>query len=282
MEYINNVDIINSQTSSSLSNSNLSQMSNSSSSSSPNSELPPSPSVLPVATFAPLRRSHRRAFSLPSISVSTLDLASPSSLDTNTILSPDYVTESAFYQVIDDHFALHQPIGPPPASQNAIKRLPEVKIDENSLNTHKCCSICRDNFTIGAINVVSLPCAHVFDRECVVQWLSQHNTCPMCRFELPTIHNDVEESTGSERSDLAASDSEIEVMEDNQIGSLAPSRSLSLSEPFESSSEDTRSFKRVRASRSSIGHKSALRASSNQTIHSRIGTGSSTSMSTRL
>lgn len=48
------------------------------------------------------------------------------------------------------------------------------------------CSICYNPWT----DAVSLPCAHVFDRECIETWLNGPgvNTCPTCRavlFDLP-------------------------------------------------------------------------------------------------
>jgi len=59
------------------------------------------------------------------------------------------------------------------------------------------CVICREAFEEGQ-TVVRIPwCGHVFHFEpCAMMWLGSHNTCPYCRFELPT---DDEEYEGERR-----------------------------------------------------------------------------------
>jgi len=232
---------------------------------------PSSPNTLPVATFAPLRRSHRRAISLPAISVANLDLATPNtSLDTNSILPLDYVAESAFYQVIDASILAHQPIGPPPAATKAIEKLPEIRINEDNVDTLKCCSICFDNFEVGVTNVVSLPCSHAFDRGCVSIWLSQHNTCPICRYELPTTDSEVEDSS-SECSETSC----CEDIDDADDRSRVLSRSISLSTPQETNPEGFATVKRVRSSRSSLGSKPSYQRHPQLASSIRFGRGSS-------
>jgi hypothetical protein len=47
------------------------------------------------------------------------------------------------------------------------------------------CSICLMDINDGQ-NTILLPCGHMFHSDCVTKWLEIHNTCPLCRFELPT------------------------------------------------------------------------------------------------
>jgi len=71
--------------------------------------------------------------------------------------------------------------GPPPASKKAVDSLPVVPIKEAG----HCCAVCQDEFSIGE-NVTMMPCKHPFHRDCVLPWLKDHNTCPICRYQLMT------------------------------------------------------------------------------------------------
>jgi E3 ubiquitin-protein ligase RNF115/126 len=42
------------------------------------------------------------------------------------------------------------------------------------------CTICIDEMHLGD-EVTVLPCKHWFHGECVILWLKEHNTCPICR-----------------------------------------------------------------------------------------------------
>ncbi|KAI0136002.1 hypothetical protein F4776DRAFT_114927 [Hypoxylon sp. NC0597] len=71
---------------------------------------------------------------------------------------------------------------PPPASEETIANLPKKNLDEVMLGPELKgeCTICIDDMKIGD-EVVVLPCKHWFHEQCVVLWLKQHNTCPICR-----------------------------------------------------------------------------------------------------
>lgn len=68
----------------------------------------------------------------------------------------------------------------PPASKEFVESLPEVT---DSLD--KKCPICLNEYEPG-VTVKKLPCDHHFHCSCIVPWLQQTNSCPMCRKEYPT------------------------------------------------------------------------------------------------
>ncbi|GHJ85054.1 hypothetical protein NliqN6_1456 [Naganishia liquefaciens] len=74
---------------------------------------------------------------------------------------------------------------PPPASDVVIEGLPRIKLDETTLNAsqYKDCSICLTEFELGE-EVIRIPCKHIFHSECLVPWLKENGTCPVCRFSL--------------------------------------------------------------------------------------------------
>mmetsp|Transcript_16481 Transcript_16481/g.23039 ORF Transcript_16481/g.23039 Transcript_16481/m.23039 type:complete len:294 (+) Transcript_16481:240-1121(+) len=77
--------------------------------------------------------------------------------------------------------------GSPPASENAVKQLKELKIDQTLLEKISAtqCSVCQDDFKEGE-TVKQLPCEHYYHSDCILPWLKLHNSCPTCRYQLPT------------------------------------------------------------------------------------------------
>lgn len=47
------------------------------------------------------------------------------------------------------------------------------------------CAVCKDVFEKEE-TFLELPCGHIFHEPCIHPWLRDHNTCPVCRFELET------------------------------------------------------------------------------------------------
>ncbi|KAJ2750838.1 hypothetical protein GGI19_004864 [Coemansia pectinata] len=70
--------------------------------------------------------------------------------------------------------------GPPPASREFLQ---------------VSCAICNEELACtgkgqsdgdSSASVTRLPCRHYYHRACVKPWLELHNTCPMCRYEVPS------------------------------------------------------------------------------------------------
>lgn len=92
-------------------------------------------------------------------------------------------TQEALDQIISNLMEQHPTSNAPgPASPNAIQALPKKKLDEELLGPEGKgeCSVCMDDVHIGD-EVVMLPCSHWFHETCASAWLSEHNTCPICR-----------------------------------------------------------------------------------------------------
>ena len=80
--------------------------------------------------------------------------------------------------------------GSPPASKEIVNKLKEETIAK-VLGSENVCSVCKEEFEVGNV-ILTLPCKHYFHKECISPWLTAHNSCPSCRFELPTDDEDYE------------------------------------------------------------------------------------------
>lgn len=99
--------------------------------------------------------------------------------------------------------AAAQQNGPPPASDIVIEGLPRLKLDQEALDAsqYKDCNICLTSFELGE-EVVRIPCKHIFHSTCLVPWLKQNGTCPVCRFSL--VSEEDQRRQGDSRQEGAA------------------------------------------------------------------------------
>ena len=84
--------------------------------------------------------------------------------------------------------------GNPPAAKNAIEKLTKCKINEEKLKEfgiENSCAVCKDELNIGE-ECLLMPCNHHFHENCLIPWLKERNSCPVCRYELPTDDEDFE------------------------------------------------------------------------------------------
>lgn len=110
--------------------------------------------------------------------------------------------EVSYLNIHDDYIyaADHDPLfgqfsdgglkGSPPAAKYIVENLPSVTMtDENESKVS--CAVCKDDILVGEM-VNRLPCSHHYHGDCIVPWLNIRNTCPVCRYELPTDDADYE------------------------------------------------------------------------------------------
>lgn len=105
--------------------------------------------------------------------------------------SGDYLDARGFENLLE-HLAETESSrkGAPPASLSFVNNMPCMTIDEDKLDSMEC-AICKDSFTVGTV-VNQLPCFHLYHPCCILPWLSARNTCPLCRYEMPTDDKDYE------------------------------------------------------------------------------------------
>jgi E3 ubiquitin-protein ligase RNF115/126 len=97
---------------------------------------------------------------------------------------------------IISHIMLHDTnkYGNPPAAKKAVESLKKYKINEEKIKEfgfENSCAVCKEEFNIGE-ECLSMPCNHYFHGDCLIPWLKERNSCPVCRYELPTDDADFE------------------------------------------------------------------------------------------
>ena len=73
-----------------------------------------------------------------------------------------------------------------------MEALPNINITDQLLASDSSqCAVCKDSFELGE-EAKQMPCKHIYHSDCILPWLELHNSCPVCRYELPTDDSDYE------------------------------------------------------------------------------------------
>ncbi|OAY31173.1 uncharacterized protein LOC110600319 [Manihot esculenta] len=132
-------------------------------------------------------------------------LLNANNLDTNLEHDHDHAAELYFgdhddyiytteYETLFGHFAENENamLGRPPAAKSVVEKLPSVFLTKEDVdNSNALCAVCNDEINVGG-RARKLPCTHWYHGECILPWLAIRNTCPICRYELPTDDVDYE------------------------------------------------------------------------------------------
>ncbi|CAE5965848.1 unnamed protein product [Arabidopsis arenosa] len=111
--------------------------------------------------------------------------------------SGHYDADAILGQMFDNETGIR---GNPPAAKSVIQDLPVVELTVEELNKGNIvCAVCKDEMVVEE-KVRRLPCSHFYHGDCIMPWLGIRNTCPVCRYELPTDDIDYERHKSSERS----------------------------------------------------------------------------------
>uniref|UniRef100_A0A453SIZ6 RING-type domain-containing protein n=1 Tax=Aegilops tauschii subsp. strangulata TaxID=200361 RepID=A0A453SIZ6_AEGTS len=101
------------------------------------------------------------------------------------------------FEVLPGHMADVTVGGAPPAARAAVERLQVVAISGEE--AAQGCAVCKDGIVQGEL-ATRLPCAHFYHGACIGPWLAIRNSCPVCRYELPTDDPDYEQRRARRRS----------------------------------------------------------------------------------
>lgn len=104
----------------------------------------------------------------------------------------NFRSSRAFEDFLNRTAQMHEPAFTP-AAKEAVEKLPIIVVEEKHCKKKEdseeleppSCPVCIDEISVGN-EAMFMPCGHTFHPDCLRPWLEKHNTCPICRKELPT------------------------------------------------------------------------------------------------
>ena len=123
--------------------------------------------------------------------------------DGEVVVDGDFINPLE-YEVLFEQFADHESAirGTPPAAKSAVNNLPSVVLTQDDVaKNNAICAVCKDEIALEE-KVKQLPCLHHYHGDCILPWLGMRNTCPVCRYELPTDDPDYESWKAQRRASM--------------------------------------------------------------------------------
>jgi len=102
----------------------------------------------------------------------------------------DYAfNQEALDQIITQLMENSNTTRPVPATEEIMSNLPREVLEAGAPMLEKECAVCKESFQLASEDpdeqiVVSLPCLHPFHEGCIMPWLKNSGTCPVCRYAL--------------------------------------------------------------------------------------------------
>ncbi|KAM7476646.1 hypothetical protein LguiB_023889 [Lonicera macranthoides] len=120
----------------------------------------------------------------------TFHFPSAAASDDNFLLDSPYLHRLIHHLANSEASPSAAPRHHSPASKSAIESIADVTFTHDLIKSDPImCAVCKDQFLID-VKAKRLPCNHIYHPDCILPWLNQHNSCPVCRFLLPTDSDD--------------------------------------------------------------------------------------------
>ena len=101
-----------------------------------------------------------------------------------TAVMGDYASPEGFEQILAQLWEQQTPRHTP-AAADAVSSLLREPVTAADVEAGADCPVCQEAFQLHE-DALRMPCDHRFHPPCVQEWFKEHNTCPVCRYELPT------------------------------------------------------------------------------------------------